>query len=107
MPRWAAKVDGNHAEIVELFQVLGWSVLSLARVGQGVPDLLIAKQGRTVLVEVKMRLGRLQPLQELFLSWWQGETAIVRSLEDVQALNRSGQAPAPAHGDGQVPERRA
>jgi hypothetical protein len=107
MPRWAAKVDGNHLAIVSMLQACGWSVCSLARVGHGVPDLLISKRGRTVLVEVKSGTGALRKAQERFLERWQGETAVVRDWEDVQALNRSGQAPAPAHGDEQVPERRA
>lgn len=94
MPRWAAKVDRTHVTVVAALRAHGWIVISLARLGQGVPDLLCAKGGRTVLVEVKTASGRLRAIQESFLKCWPGEVAVVRSLDDVQALNQSGQAPA-------------
>lgn len=87
MPRWAAKVDGNHAEIVDALEKFGWTVISLARLGGGVPDLLIAKQGRTALVEVKTPTGTLQEAQRCFLTVWPGEWAILTSLEDVERFN--------------------
>lgn len=42
--RRRAKVDRNHAEIVEALRVKGWSVISLAPLGRGVPDLLIRRE---------------------------------------------------------------
>ncbi len=87
MPRWAAKVDGNHTEIVEALEKFGWIVISLARLGGGVPDLLIAKQGRTALVEVKTPTGTLQEAQRCFLTVWPGEWAILTSLDDVERFN--------------------
>ncbi len=88
MPRWAAKVDGNQAEIVEALEKFGWTVISLARLGGGVPDLLCAKSWRTVLVEVKTATGRLRAVQQGFRIAWPGELWVVRSVEDVQALNK-------------------
>jgi len=87
MPRWAAKVDGNQAEIVDALEKFGWTVISLARLGGGVPDLLIAKHGRTALVEVKTPTGTLQEAQRCFLTVWPGEWAILTSLEDVERFN--------------------
>jgi hypothetical protein len=87
MPRWAAKVDGNHQEIVKSLRQLGWSVLDLSRVGQGCPDLLIAKRGRTLLAEVKTPTGRLGPPQRAFLKQWNGCHCVLRSLDDVMNLN--------------------
>ena len=43
--RRAARVDSNHIEIVKAFRKLGCSVLSLASLGKGVPDLLVAVHG--------------------------------------------------------------
>jgi hypothetical protein len=89
MPRWAAKVDGNQAEIVEALEKFGWTVISLARLGGGVPDLLCAKGWRTVLVEVKTATGRLGSLQDSFRIAWPGELWVVRSVADVALMNRT------------------
>ena len=89
MPRWAAKVDTNQTEIVDALEKFGWTVISLARLGGGVPDLLIAKQGRTALVEVKTPTGTLQEAQRCFLTVWPGEWAILTSLDDVERFNDS------------------
>jgi hypothetical protein len=89
MPRWAAKVDGNQAEIVEALEKFGWTVISLARLGGGVPDLLCAKAWRTVLVEVKTDKGRLGSLQDSFRIAWPGELWVVRSVADVALMNRT------------------
>lgn len=52
--RRAAKVDANHPEIVEALRKVGCEVLSLAQVGQGVPDLLVrTRGGRLLLLEIK------------------------------------------------------
>ena len=55
--RRAARTDSNHLELVKAFRTLGCSVLSLAAVGKGVPDLLVSIKGITWLVEVKMPKG--------------------------------------------------
>ena len=51
--RRAAKVDANHTQVVMALQAAGATVQSLAAVGQGVPDLLVGFQGKTLLMEVK------------------------------------------------------
>jgi hypothetical protein len=51
--RRAARVDSNHAEIKVVFEKLGCLVLDLSRCGDGIPDLLIAVNGRWMPVEVK------------------------------------------------------
>ena len=51
--RRAAKVDANHTQVVMALQAVGATVQSLAAVGQGVPDLLVGFQGKTLLMEVK------------------------------------------------------
>lgn len=40
--RRAAKVDDNHRAVVEAFRALGCLVQSLAAIGKGCPDLLVA-----------------------------------------------------------------
>ena len=81
--RRAAKIDANQTELVEAFRTLGCSVLSLAAVGKGVPDLLVSIKGITWLVEVKMPKGKETPDQVEFAATWQGCRAIVRDVAGV------------------------
>jgi Holliday junction resolvase len=89
--RRAAKTDANQAEIVAAFRRLGWSVASLHRVGDGVPDLLVARGGINVLVEVKdgakvPSARKLTPEQVEFFVSWRGRIEIVKTVDDVIAL---------------------
>ena len=49
----AARVDQNHDQVVTALRAAGATVQSLARVGKGVPDLLVGFKGQTLLMEVK------------------------------------------------------
>jgi len=74
--------DENHAELVRVLEQLGASVVDLADVGGGVPDLLVGYLGRTVLVEIKnpaTRYGRdgLSASQREFRAGWRGGRNIV------------------------------
>jgi Holliday junction resolvase len=51
--RRRARVDANHAEVRSALRAAGWTVVDCARIGAGFPDLLIAKHGRIVMVEIK------------------------------------------------------
>ena len=82
--RRAAKVDLNHTEIVTALRKLGWSVLSLAAVGKGVPDLLCHRAGVLRLCEVKGPKGKLTEDQEVFHKLW--PVVILRSVDDAENL---------------------
>ena len=89
--RRAAKVDGNHRTIVAAFKALGCTVQSLAAVGKGVPDLLVAFAGLNHLVEVKdgrkVKSARKQtPAQAGWASTWRAPRHLVESVDDVQRL---------------------
>jgi len=84
--RRAARVDGNHSQMIDAFRSLGCSVLSLAAMGNGVPDLLVAIQGNTWLVEVKMPKGKQTADQVEFAKHWQGKMAIARNIEEAQSI---------------------
>jgi hypothetical protein len=93
--RRAARVDVNHPEIVDALRKAGASVLSLASLGEGCPDLLVAHhRAGTFLVEVKRPLGpqggesrsSLNQLQRDFLAAWRGRIELVRSPEDAVRL---------------------
>lgn len=51
--RRAAKVDANQDQVVSALRAAGATVQSLAAVGQGIPDLLVAFRGEMYLMEVK------------------------------------------------------
>ena len=51
--RRRARVDANHGEVRSALRAAGWTVVDCAGVGSGFPDLLIAKHGRVMMVEIK------------------------------------------------------
>lgn len=51
--RRAARVDVLHAPVGQLFRARGYDTLDLSRVGDGVPDWLIARGTFAFLLEVK------------------------------------------------------
>ena len=53
MARYRAKVDANHTDVVTALRSVGAGVQSLAMVGDGCPDLLVAFRGVWYLLEVK------------------------------------------------------
>jgi hypothetical protein len=80
--RRAAKVDDNQAAIVDLLRAVGATVESLARVGNGVPDLLVGFRGVNWLLEVKAPKGALTDDQAGWHPLWRGQVAIVRSADE-------------------------
>ena len=81
-----AKVDANHGEVVEAFRALGASVLSLAPLGRGIPDLLVAIGGVTWLIEIKSKKGKENDLQLEWAENWQGARAVVRNTQGVETV---------------------
>lgn len=85
MPRRAARIDGNHADIVDALRCAGAAVQSLAAVGQGVADLLVCFDGVLYLLECKdgskpPSKRRLTPDQKDWAKAW--PVAVVLSPED-------------------------
>ena len=81
-----ARVDRNHPEVVEAFRKLGASVLSLAPLGRGIPDLLVAINGVTWLIEIKSRKGKENDLQIEWAENWKGARAVVRDTQGVETV---------------------
>ena len=83
--RRAARTDTNHTAVVEAFRMCGCSVLSLAQLAGGCPDLLVSLDRDTsLLVEVKDGTRppserRLTPDQRDFHEAWKGRICIVES----------------------------
>jgi len=80
------KRDGNQAEIVEALRKVGASVLDLADVGRGCPDLLVGYAGREWLVEVKTPNGELTPDQKAFIQVWHGAVHVIRNVDEALAV---------------------
>jgi Holliday junction resolvase len=88
--RKAAKRDQSERLVIETLRQLGWSVLQVS-VKDG-PDLFAAKADwldgpRTVAIECKTGKRKLKPGQEDFARNWAGEYVVLRSVDDVLALN--------------------
>ena len=93
MVRRAAKTDDNQAEIVAALRACGYSVLSLAAVGQGCPDLLVGHPTGNILIEVKD--GSKSPSRRVltddqveFFNAWRGPAYVAATVE--QALEVMG-----------------
>jgi hypothetical protein len=84
--RRAARVDENQAAIVSALRDAGCKVWII-----GLPvDLLIGKQGKTLLVECKTAKGKYTPLQEAFMRDWNGgPVATIRDVAGALTLARS------------------
>jgi len=82
------RVDANQTELVALYRKLGCSVVSLAPVGAGVPDLLIGCNGITDLAEVKdgnkpPSAQKLTPDQVRWHDKWEGSVRVINCVDDV------------------------
>jgi len=85
--RRAAKVDHNHATIVQALRQVGATVQSLAAVGQGCPDLLVARGGTNYLLEIKNPAQRpsdqrLTPDEQQWHQVWRGHVVVVRTVDE-------------------------
>jgi len=85
--RRAAKIDTTHRPIVEALRSVGASVIDLASVGHGCPDLLVGYRGDTWLIEVKGPKTKLSESQVKLHAAWRGKAiAVIRTVDDALAL---------------------
>ena len=86
--RTAARIDSNQTEIINAFRKLGCSVWPTHQLGKGFPDAVVAKNCKTVLVEIKdgskAKSARvLTQDEQKFHDNWRGIVLIVENLSDV------------------------
>jgi hypothetical protein len=86
--RVRARKDSNHVEIVKAFRDLNVSVHDTAQLGDGFPDICVATNQTTVLVEIKdgekpPSARKLTEDEARFHEQWQGWIEIVYSVDDV------------------------
>ncbi len=87
------KVDDNQKEIVAALRRLGYSVLSIATIGKGCPDIMFGKHGINNLAEIKdgskpPSARKLTPDETAFHADWRGTIAILQSVDDVIAFDK-------------------
>jgi hypothetical protein len=87
------RVDANHGEIVKALRQCGASVLSLASVGHGCPDVAVGFQGKNYFLEIKdsSKVKSKQALTDLEMEFhvaWRGQVATVTSVEEALAVIR-------------------
>jgi hypothetical protein len=88
--RLRARRDLNHAEIREAFRRLGWIVWDTASMAHGAPDLVVARRGETILVEVKQPGAAFTEDEVWFQGMWPDRYETVRCLADVIRLTERG-----------------
>jgi hypothetical protein len=70
---FAKKVDKNQTSVVKALRDYGADVHLLHMVGAGIPDLLVAYEGQTILMEVKDGADKkFTPDQIKFIAGWKG-----------------------------------
>ena len=93
--RRAAKADRNQPEIVAAFRKLGATVQHLHSIGGGCPDIAAGFRGLNYLIEIKdgekpPSGQKLTPDEAEWHDTWEGQVAIVRSVDDVVRLLNEG-----------------
>ena len=80
---YAKRVDANHSLIVKTLRDLGCSVFDTSRIAGGFPDLVVGKNSKTALVEIKSgEKTKFTAAQQAFMLNWQGST--VARIHDIE-----------------------
>jgi Holliday junction resolvase len=83
-----ARIDTNHKEIVKALRQAGATVVSLAAMKHGCPDLLVGYQGETVLMEIKRDAKAKFTSDQLdFMGKWKG--GAISRVDSVDAAIRA------------------
>ena len=79
------RVDNNQVEIVQALRDAGATVLSMASLGNGAPDIAVGLFGHTYFLEIKGRNGKLTPDEIAWHAQWRGHVRMVRSVDEALA----------------------
>jgi Holliday junction resolvase len=83
-----ARIDTNHKEIVKALREAGASVVSLASMKHGCPDLLVGFENETMLMEIKKdSKAKFTPDQLEFMAKWKG--GAISRVDSVDAAIRA------------------
>lgn len=90
--RLKGRTDANHQLIAKTLKQMGCSVISLANVGHGVPDLLCGCGHQTLLIEIKdgdkspSRQKLTEDEQRFHAEWRGGPCVVIRSVDEAIQL---------------------
>ena len=83
-----ARIDTNHKEIVKALREAGATVVSMASLKHGTPDILVGYAGETMLMEIKKDAkAKFTPDQIDFIGKWKG--GAVSRVDSVDAALRA------------------
>jgi Holliday junction resolvase len=83
-----ARIDSNHKEIVAALREIGATVVSLAAMKHGCPDLLVGYAGETMLMEIKKDAKAKFTSDQLdFMGKWKG--GAISRVDSVEAAIRA------------------
>jgi len=83
-----ARIDTNHKEIVKALRDAGATVVSMASLKHGTPDILVGYAGETILMEIKRDAkAKFTPDQLEFLGKWKG--GAISRVDSVDAAIRA------------------
>ena len=83
-----ARIDTNHKEIVKALREAGATVVSLAAIKHGCPDLMVGYANETVLMEIKKdSKAKFTPDQIEFMGKWRG--GAISRVDSVEAAIRA------------------
>lgn len=76
--------DRNAVEIVSALRAAGCCVrfIEFQHQQAGCPDIMVSRDGKMYLLEIKTKGGRLSDAQRAFMDEWQCTIHVVRSIED-------------------------
>lgn len=82
-----SKRDRNHKEIESILLRCGMSVADTSALGKGFPDLVVAMNGQTFLVEIKdgalpPSARKLTPDEQKFHDAWKGKIIIICDVDE-------------------------
>lgn len=82
------KSDLNQQSIVDQLRKRYFSVAIISEVGGGIPDLIVGRGGKNLLVEIKNpnrppNTQKLTPDEQEFHDTWKGKVIIAKTLEDI------------------------
>ena len=77
------KLDNNHRQIKNELEQCYIKIVDLAGVGDDVPDLLVARRGINLLVELKSPGGKLSPGQYEFILQWPAPVMVADCIEQI------------------------
>lgn len=81
---YARAIDSNHAAIRDnLRQIPNMKVADISRAGNGIPDLLCKFGDKVLLVEVKVKGGKLTEKERQFAEYWGDGYIVAYKVEDI------------------------